>query len=88
MIRMQVYTVFFPHFYSIHFNFVYRITGNVSCIYLGISTSEEHFESFSRGQHRQAMKRSYRYHTAGIVDDIKVCNLFNAKLLFQIFIHI
>ncbi|XP_066258514.1 pleckstrin homology domain-containing family G member 5 isoform X2 [Euwallacea similis] len=33
--------------------------------------SSEDYESFSRGQHRQAMKRSQRYHTAGLVDDIK-----------------
>lgn len=39
---------------------------------LGSFAQEEHCESFSRGQHRQAMKRSNRYHTAGIVDDIKV----------------
>ncbi|XP_056648248.1 pleckstrin homology domain-containing family G member 5 isoform X1 [Diorhabda sublineata] len=37
----------------------------------GVSQQEENCEAFSRGQHRQAMKRSYRYHTAGIVDDIK-----------------
>ncbi|CAG9855895.1 unnamed protein product [Phyllotreta striolata] len=37
----------------------------------GVSQDEDNCESFSRGQHRQAMKRSYRYHTAGIVDDIK-----------------
>ncbi|XP_044750669.1 pleckstrin homology domain-containing family G member 5 isoform X2 [Coccinella septempunctata] len=42
----------------------------------GISQSDDHCESFSRGHHRQAMKRSYRnndkrYYTAGVVDDIK-----------------
>ncbi|KAJ8981834.1 hypothetical protein NQ317_004784 [Molorchus minor] len=37
----------------------------------GVSQQEDHCESFSRGQHRQAMKRTYRYHTAGVVDDIK-----------------
>ncbi|CAG9814235.1 unnamed protein product, partial [Phaedon cochleariae] len=37
----------------------------------GISQREENCESFNRGQHRQAMKRSSRYHTAGLVDDIK-----------------
>ncbi|KAJ8950114.1 hypothetical protein NQ318_017839 [Aromia moschata] len=37
----------------------------------GVSQQEDNCESFSRGQHRQAMKRTYRYHTAGVVDDIK-----------------
>ncbi|XP_063917927.1 pleckstrin homology domain-containing family G member 5-like isoform X1 [Zophobas morio] len=41
----------------------------------GVSQSEDQCESFSRGHHRQAMKRIYRndkrYHTAGVVDDIK-----------------
>ncbi|KAK9869867.1 hypothetical protein WA026_003591 [Henosepilachna vigintioctopunctata] len=41
----------------------------------GVSPAEDHCESFSRGHHRQAMKRSYRndkrYYTAGVVDDIK-----------------
>ncbi|KAJ8918331.1 hypothetical protein NQ315_008024, partial [Exocentrus adspersus] len=37
----------------------------------GVSQQEDHCESFNRGQHRQAMKRTYRYHTAGVVDDIK-----------------
>lgn len=37
----------------------------------GASKSEENCESFSRGQHRQAVKRTHRYHTAGLVDDIK-----------------
>ncbi|XP_008194220.1 pleckstrin homology domain-containing family G member 5 isoform X4 [Tribolium castaneum] len=41
----------------------------------GVSPSEDQCESFSRGHHRQAMKRIYRndkrYHTAGVVDDIK-----------------
>ncbi|XP_045471611.1 pleckstrin homology domain-containing family G member 5 isoform X1 [Harmonia axyridis] len=41
----------------------------------GASQSDDHCESFSRGYHRQAMKRSYRhdkrYYTAGVVDDIK-----------------
>ncbi|XP_049822174.1 uncharacterized protein LOC109603045 isoform X2 [Aethina tumida] len=36
-----------------------------------IAATDEPFESFSRGHHRQAMKRTFRYHTAGIVDDIK-----------------
>ncbi|CAH1978624.1 unnamed protein product [Acanthoscelides obtectus] len=37
----------------------------------GVSQDEEHCEFFNRGHHRQAMKRTSRYHTAGIVDDIK-----------------
>ncbi|KAG5879827.1 hypothetical protein JTB14_028090 [Gonioctena quinquepunctata] len=37
----------------------------------GVSQQEDLCESFSRGQHRQAMKRTHRYHTAGVVDDIK-----------------
>ncbi|XP_019757266.1 pleckstrin homology domain-containing family G member 5 isoform X2 [Dendroctonus ponderosae] len=37
----------------------------------GVSLLDENCESFSRGQHRQAMKRTHRYHTAGLVDDIK-----------------
>lgn len=41
----------------------------------GVSQSEDLCESFSRGHHRQAMKRTYRndkrYYTAGVVDDIK-----------------
>lgn len=40
--------------------------------FLGIPQLDETCESFSRGQHRQAMKRNQRYHTAGLVDDIKV----------------
>ncbi|XP_030757570.1 pleckstrin homology domain-containing family G member 5 isoform X1 [Sitophilus oryzae] len=37
----------------------------------GISQPDENCDSFNRGQHRQAMKRTHRYHTAGLVDDIK-----------------
>lgn len=45
---------------------------------VGISPPDDLTDSFNRGQHRQAMmKRVYRsdnrrYHTAGVVDDIKV----------------
>ncbi|XP_072388521.1 uncharacterized protein [Diabrotica undecimpunctata] len=37
----------------------------------GVSQQEDNCDSFSRGQNRQAVKRSYRYHTVGMVDDIK-----------------
>lgn len=45
-------------------------------IFSGIS-AEDSCETFSRGQHRQAMLKrvrndTKRYHTAGAVDDIKV----------------
>lgn len=49
---------------------------NYECI-AGVSPSDDCCENFSRGQHRQAMLKrirndNKRYHTAGVVDDIKV----------------
>ncbi|XP_050307638.1 pleckstrin homology domain-containing family G member 5 isoform X2 [Anthonomus grandis grandis] len=41
----------------------------------GVVSSHEASDSFNRGQHRQAMKRTNRYNTAGLVDDINKSDL-------------
>lgn len=61
-----------------YYKCVFYCLPTIRFCHLAISPPGENCDSFSRGQHRQAMlKRVHRndnkrYHTAGIVDDIKV----------------
>lgn len=65
--------------------------------FTGVSQVDENCDCFNRG-HRQAIKRTHRYHTAGLVDDIKVVcqtnvidiayfNILNSYDIFTIYIY-
>lgn len=80
MTTSQINTVLLRAHYAVlsYYNYVYYCLLTICFYPLAVSPPGENCDSFSRGQHRQAMlKRVHRndnkrFHTAGIVDDIKV----------------